>query len=268
MSPYESAGPALLALTQFRQGDAIVLRSGSEFGLIDTGADPDALMACLRRLGIRHLALLVLTHYDADHVGAAPAVSAMVGTALVGLPDEGDASAARLLGDLREHHADIHVATRGDSGSLGALRWRVIWPDRAQSGTTTSNEASIALEIAGKGVRMAFLGDLDRKAQDALIADGDARRADVVKVAHHGSADQSGRLYGLIRPQLALISSGEGNGYGHPRGTALDLLRSAGAQLARTDLEGTVLVALREGQLAVWAERSASVEALWTPAQR
>jgi competence protein ComEC len=115
---------------------------------------------------------------------------------------------------------------------------------------------------------MLFLADLDEKAQDAVIADGGLPAVDIVKVAHHGSADQSDRLYGLVHARLGLISSGLGNSYGHPTANALRLLRAAGTQVARTDLEGTVLVTAHDGALALWTQKKATAAALWAPARR
>ncbi|HEY0247487.1 MAG TPA: ComEC/Rec2 family competence protein [Gryllotalpicola sp.] len=271
------AGPAIAAraamprdwvvgLCDVGQGDAIVLRAHDAYGLIDTGPEPKALAACLRELGIRRVALLVLTHYDLDHVGGLDAVAGRTQTALVGHPD--DAGAQRRLAALTSHGVEVHVANRGDQGTLGTLRWQVLWPDDAHPGMTTSNEGGVTLQVDGGGIRMLFLADLDAKAQDALLSDGGIGPVDVVKVAHHGSADQSDRLYGVLHARLGLISSGLGNDYGHPTAKALRLLRAAGTQPARTDLEGTVLVTARGGTLGLWTRTRATDAALWTPAER
>ncbi|WP_022880966.1 ComEC/Rec2 family competence protein [Gryllotalpicola ginsengisoli] len=270
------AGPAIAAragmpddwvvgLCDVGQGDAIVLHSGSAYGLIDTGPDPDPLTACLKRLGIGHLDLLVLTHYDQDHVGGLEAVAGETATALVGHPD--DASALARLELLQQGGAAVHLAERGDTGTLGALHWSVLWPDEAHPEMATSNEGGVTLLVDRGGPRMLFLADLDAEAQDAVIDDGGLGPVDIVKVAHHGSAEQSSRIYGLVRARLGLISCGAGNDYGHPRAQALELLRAAGTQVARTDLEGTVLVTDRGGELGLWTTKRASESALWTPAQ-
>ena len=258
----------VVGLCDIGQGDAIVLHSGSSYGLIDAGPDPKPLAACMRQLGIHHLALLVLTHYDADHVTGLDAVVGMTGTAVIGTPPEGDQAAERRVDQLRQHGVPIHFGTRGDSGSLGALRWQVLWPDSAHPDMSTSNEGGVTLEVDGDGIRMLFLADLDEKAQDAMLSDGPLPQVDVVKVAHHGSADQSDRLYGLIHAKLGLISCGAGNDYGHPTAKLLGLLRAAGTEPARTDLEGTLLVTADHGSLALWTQKKATDAALWTPAKR
>ena len=273
------AGPAVAArvamprdwvvgLCDIGQGDAIVLHDGASYGLIDTGPEPKSLAACMRQLGIRHLDLLVLTHYDADHVGGLDAVADMVGTAVIGTPPKGDAAAERRIEELHQHGVPTHFGQRGDEGSLGGLRWQVLWPDGAHPDMSTSNEGGVTLEIEGHGIRMLFLADLDEKAQDAILADGALPRIDVVKVAHHGSADQSTRLYGLIHARLGLISCGLDNSYGHPTAKLLGLLHAAGTLPARTDLEGTVLVTAHDGALALWTQKKVADAALWTPARR
>ena len=271
------AGPAVAAragmprdwvvgMCDIGQGDAVVLHDGSSYGLIDTGPDPKALASCLAGLGIRRLALLVLTHYDADHVGGLDAVAGRADVALVGTPPPGDASAEHRIDELRQHGVPVHLAARGDTGSLGGLRWQVLWPDGAHPDMATSNEGGVTLLVGRARLRMLFLADLDEKAQDAVLADGGLPAVDIVKVAHHGSADQSDRLYGLVHARLGLISCGLGNDYGHPTANALRLLRAAGTQIARTDLEGTVLVTSRGGELALWTQKKATDAALWTPA--
>ncbi|GAA4156201.1 ComEC/Rec2 family competence protein [Gryllotalpicola daejeonensis] len=273
------AGPAIAAraamprdwvigLCDIGQGDAIVLHSDTSYALIDTGPDPKPLADCMRELGIHHLALLVLTHYDSDHVGGLDAVVGMTGAAVIGTPPTGDAAAEHRVEELRTHHVPIRFGTRGDQGALGELRWQVLWPDGAHPDMSTSNEGGVALEIEGAGVRMLTLADLDEKAQDAMLSDGGLPSVDIVKVAHHGSADQSEKLYGLVHARLGLISCGAGNTYGHPTAKALQLLRAAGTQVARTDLEGTLLVTSHRGALALWSQKRTTATALWTPARR
>ena len=76
----------------------------------------------------------------------------------------------------------------------------------------------------------------------------------VVKVAHHGSADQEPRLYEAVGAAVGLISVGEGNDYGHPRREALAMLGTA--RVLRTDESGRILLGVREEGLMVWTERS------------
>ena len=256
----------IVGMCDVGQGDAIVLHDGREYGLIDTGPSDERLTACLHRLHIGRLGLLVLTHYDLDHVGALGAVAGMTQLAVVG-PGR-DAGDARDIARLRTAGAEVHVGRRGDQGVLGGLRWTVLWPDASHPELDTSNERGIALQVEGRGTTMLFLADLDERAQDAMLSLGAPPALDVMKVAHHGTSDTSERLDEVTHPRLGLISCGAGNSYGHPAARALELLRASGAQIARTDLQGLVLVTARDGDLGLWTEKQATDRALWTPARR
>lgn len=235
------------------QGDALLVRSSGKVALIDTGPDPEALSVCLRELGIGHIDLLAITHYDLDHVGGLEAVRGRVSTVLYGpIGDRRDAAALTGWGE------DVRLieAFAGQRGTLGAASWRVLWPERDSAVFPAGNDASIVMEFAGGGVpRSLFLGDLSATAQRMLVASGAVRgEYPVVKVAHHGSADQDPGLYETVRPAVALFSAGAGNDYGHPRDETLALLEVAGAAVLRTDLQGRILLARERGELSVWLE--------------
>jgi competence protein ComEC len=119
----------------------------------------------------------------------------------------------------------------------------------------------------GEGITSLFLGDLGRDAQNAMMAATTLGQFDVVKVAHHGSADQSETLYQRMHARLGLISVGAGNRYGHPRDSLLAILERAGTKVARTDREGMIMVSVdhsSRGSLRVWSEHpdSASSESV------
>jgi competence protein ComEC len=79
---------------------------------------------------------------------------------------------------------------------------------------------------------------------------------DVVKVAHHGSADQSPRLYAALGASVGIISVGADNGYGHPTRRLLDILASVGTEAVRTDLQGLAVIAPAPGgALTLWTEK-------------
>ncbi|QKS16624.1 ComEC/Rec2 family competence protein [Curtobacterium sp. Csp2] len=245
-----------VAMCDVGQGDAVLVRApDGPIALVDTGDDEPRLLACLDLLGVERVALLVLTHFDRDHVGALPAVAGLVDRALVG--PVGRAEDARVVEDLRR--ADVRVGTADDTteGTLGALGWRVVWPPSGS--IEAGNDASVMLATtAGNGcgtcVSGVFLGDLGERAQRRLRPHLDVH-PDVVKVAHHGSADQDPGLYRQLAAPVGLIGVGADNTYGHPTQRTLDLLRAAGTTAFRTDVQGTVVVSRdRSGALRVWTE--------------
>ncbi|PPI54126.1 ComEC/Rec2 family competence protein [Rathayibacter toxicus] len=243
-----------VAMCDVGQGDALLLRGDYGVVLVDTGPVPARLDACLRLLRIDQIALLVLTHYDLDHVGGLDAALGRVETALVGpaagADDERDRRALTAAG------TQVQEASRGDAGSLGSLHWSVIWPE---SGTALrGNEASVTLRVDigpdGRGgpLSIALLGDLGAEEQ-GRIARLPCGRVHIVKVAHHGSADQAPALYDSLAATIGLISVGAGNDYGHPKASLLSLLAARGVEAVRSDLEGTVVLASRNDQLVIWS---------------
>lgn len=247
-----------IAMCDVGQGDAAVVRSHGMVAVVDAGPEPEALTVCLAALGIGRVDLLVLSHFDRDHVGG---VAALVGRTAVVLAGPADADAARrVLDPLESGGARIERVARGDAGMLGDLVWRVLWPgpDASEPG----NAASVVVRFdplgdaaAAGAVSSVFLGDLGESEQAAMLRAGPVGSADVVKVAHHGSADQSATLYGMVRAPVALIGVGAENGYGHPTDRLLEVLERNGSQLGRTDLDGMLLVARSDGSLTLWRER-------------
>jgi len=243
-----------IAACDIGQGDAVFLRSAGTIALIDTGPDPTVLARCLALLDIARIDLLVLTHWDADHVGGAEAVVGRVDTVIHG-PLDGERS-DRVLGPLTRGGAKAVEVVAGQHGELGDARWRVLWP---KPHAAPGNDASVVLDVDAPGYRAVLLGDLGEEAQDRLLRSTDVGRVDVVKVAHHGSADQSEALYRELGATVGVIGVGADNGYGHPTDRLLDLLATIGTIAVRTDRSGTsLLTADGDGGFRLWSEHAAA----------
>jgi competence protein ComEC len=236
------------------QGDAVALRSDAATALIDTGRDIPKLEHCLSVLGIARIQLLVLTHYDQDHVGAVKALYGKVDTAIVGPPE--DVRGDDIVRELSQGGAHVVHGIQGLQGSLGAASWKVLWPAPGNPRMQSGNPGSVTLYVQQPGLSSLFLGDLGEEAQQALSQSTALPHVDLVKVAHHGSADQSPTLYEQIQARLDLVSVGQGNSYGHPTSKTLDLLSRLGGIILRTDRAGMVAVSVRGGELSVWSERA------------
>lgn len=238
------------------QGDAVLLRSDGAVALIDTGADVGLLEDCLARAGVDRIDLLVLTHFDLDHVGAVEVVRGRVDTVVHGPP--GEAADERMIQDLVRSGARAVRGTAGTSGVLGLARWTILWPNAGRTPFEPGNDLSLVLDVerTDDGMpRGLYLGDLSAVAQRALRATGRVHGAfDVVKVAHHGSADQDPAFYRAVDASVALIGVGADNDYGHPRAEILDQFTAAGTTIVRSDIDGLGLVRLATDGLVVWRE--------------
>lgn len=250
-----------IAACDIGQGDAVLVRSNGEVALIDTGPDPVLLTRCLRELAITRIQLLVLTHYDLDHVGGTAAVLGLVDKVLVG--PISDAQDTRLRESLTASGAELQEVSQGLSGRLGDLAWRVLWPPKRLGGVQPGNDASVTMVFEGVGacpggcLSSIFLGDLGDEPQARAMAANRVRPVDLVKVAHHGSADQNARMYQRLQATVGLIGVGIDNSYGHPTATLLGILSVVGTVAERTDLQGMILLSPGEdAAVRVWSERA------------
>jgi competence protein ComEC len=259
-----------IAVCDVGQGDAVLVRSLGQVALVDTGRDPRLLLACLDSLGIARIDLLVLTHWDMDHVGGTSAVFGRVTRAMIG-PSDGS-PAAVIGGQLADSGASVGQVAKGLTGRLGELGWEVLWPRAHLGSVQPGNDASVTVRFSGVGdcsrgcLSAIFLGDLGNRPQALMMAANRIGHVDVVKVAHHGSADQNPGLYAALRASVGVIGVGLANGYGHPTDTLLRILAHEGTLATRTDLEGMTLLSPRgDGSVSVWTEHPLPAGAQPTP---
>jgi competence protein ComEC len=241
-----------IAVCDVGQGDALIIKSDNAIAAIDVGRRPAMMSHCMSTLGISHLDLLVLTHFDKDHVGGLAAVVGKVDYVISGPPENEEDEG--LLSDLRSHGADVERGKRGMSGTLGSAGWNILWPDTGRSDMQMGNPGSVTLEVNFPGFSSVFLGDLGEDSERALLSTGEIGPIDVVKVAHHGSADQYAGLYEQLHPKISLLSVGTENDYGHPRLQTLELLEKVGSTTPRTDFDGLILISQVGNGLSVWTE--------------
>ncbi|HSS72327.1 MAG TPA: ComEC/Rec2 family competence protein, partial [Gaiellaceae bacterium] len=237
------------------QGDSILLQVPEGAVLVDQGPPEADVARQLRGLGVRHLAAIVLTHPERDHVGGAEDILRRLAVDRVldpRLAVTGPFERAALA-QAADRGVPVVETRAGDGFRLGRLRLRVLWPDSA--GTASENPNRIAI------VLLASYGEVDALLTADAETDVTARllssRIEILKVAHHGSADP-----GLpdelreLRPAVAVISCGLDNEYGHPTPSTLAALRdSPGLSLYRTDEDGRVVLESDGRRISVRSER-------------
>ena len=238
------------------QGDALVIKSLGRVAVVDVGKDEERIDGCLTELGVTTIDLLVLTHFDFDHVGGLTGAlgGRVVSHAIVsGFPDDRPATKSS-LDQLKEIGAQVIIAEPTISGSLGEFGWRVLAPTKTASEAKDSNDASVTMVFRSPRIDLVLLGDLGAEGQERVSRSlmqviASSIKPLILKVSHHGSNDQSASFHEQLKPDLALISVGAENGYGHPGKQALQILGSVGAQVLRTDLLGAIAISSAGGEL-------------------
>jgi competence protein ComEC len=229
--------------------------------VVDTGppggaSGPAPVVGRLRRLGVRRLDAIVLTHDSLDHVGGAIDVMERLPVgALLHPPDPVDGwepAAARVIARARGRGIPVGVIRAGTRLRAGEWAVRVLSPPGPRPVGADPNPWSL-IALASAGPLTALLtADAESDALSRVVIG----RVDVLKVSHHGSEDTGlARELTYLRPRVALISAGRGNRFRHPRPETLATLAAAGVATWRTDLAGDVTVVGPAGALAVAGDR-------------
>ena len=221
------------------QGEATLLRPADGAPVLVDAGPPDADVAGqLDALGVDRLAALAISHPQLDHEGGAAAVLARIPTGRLAFARVG----APTLGAARRSGARPLRIAAGDSIGSGSLHLRALWPSaaalRARAPGSDANLTSLVLLARFHGFELLLPGDAE--AESAPLDPGPI---EALEVSHHGSADAGlEALLDRSTPQLAVVSVGAGNPYGHPTAPTLATLAAHGVRVLRTDEDGAVSI--------------------------
>lgn len=251
--PATDAGSALtLDFLDVGQGDGAAIRTpGGHWLLVDAGpllgtndAGRRVVAPFLARHGVRRLAALIVSHAHADHVGGAATVIRRIHTDAVLEPGElyADPAYTGFLDAVAETGVPWRTGREGATFELDGVRFTLLHPDTTWAEWHADlNEDSIVLRVEYGAFTALFAGDAGLNAEARMA--GHVGRVDLLKVGHHGSRGASGDPWLTeLAPRVAIVSVGAHNRYGHPSAEALDRLRRHGAEVWRTDRDGTITV--------------------------
>jgi competence protein ComEC len=263
---FESDRALTVTMFDVGQGEAILVRTpdgrrllvdagGAPFGggSFDIGAR--VLAPALWARQIRSLDVLVLTHGDPDHTGGAAAIledfTPRAFWEGIAVPAHEPSRALRDRAVARR--IPIHVARSGESFPAGAAAIRVLHPPEPDwERQRIRNDDSIVLEIVHGDVAVLLTGDISAGIERAIVPRLTQAPVRVLKVAHHGSrSSTSAALLDAWQPQIAIVSAGRGNTFGHPAAEVLTRLEAIGATVLRTDRHGEITI-VSDGRQVRW----------------
>lgn len=196
--------------------------------------------------GLDHVDYLLATHADADHIDGLNDVARnfAVRAALVARTPGNDEEYARFAKTLADENIPLRVVAAGDVLRFGAVTAKVLWPLAAEDPNRPSrNNDSIVLRLQFGERAILLTGDLEMAGESGLLRSGEDLRADVVKVAHHGSKTSSTAMFiAATQPRLAVISVGQTSVFGHPHKEVVERWKAGGAQVLTTGNSGTITV--------------------------
>jgi len=242
-----SAGPLYSQTLKLRfldvgQGDAaLIITPEGKRVLVDAGPGAWPVVAYLQSNGYDTLDLVIASHNHADHIGG---MASVLSTTLVryyldnGVPHP-TATYQRTIQALEASGAQYLQAT-ARTITVGSASLRVLPPPSEQ---VSQNNGSVGILLEYGHFRVLFTGDSERYELEYWLQHDSVPQVQILKVAHHGSWNgTTGAWVTRTRPQVAVISVGAHNQYGHPATEVLTLWTSVGARIYRTDRDGTVMI--------------------------
>ncbi|MEN6348535.1 MAG: DNA internalization-related competence protein ComEC/Rec2 [Syntrophomonas sp.] len=235
------------------QGDSILLKSpAGKFILVDGGGSElydvgsGKVLPYLHRRGIRKLDLVINTHPDTDHLQGIEKVVEEMDVGVIAIPCS--------LKDSEKYVGLKRTAQRKSTGFVTlkkgqtirlekGMNIKVLYPDGKAFSGDQFNDQSLVLRVDFDKFSMLLTGDVGSDVLQTLVKDMRARNVTVLKIPHHGS---KGSLwpdfYEKARPQIAVISVGANNIFGHPHSSVLKALQERGIRILRTDTNGAIVI--------------------------
>jgi len=242
------------------QGDCTIIQSEGKTLVIDTGLPEarKALAAELQALGVQRIDTLFLTHPHEDHDGSFGflADSYPIGTLYMPEYADDEEDYGDLLRRITGAGTQIRYPTVGDQFMVGDATATVLSAADPAQYPDDKNLWSIVTKIVDGNTSAVIMGDAEDINEYAMIDAGLDLDADILRVGHHGSrTSTSGAFLDAVTPDIAVISCGANNSYGHPHQETLDALWERSIVTYRTDLDGTITVSIDDAGYKITTEK-------------
>jgi competence protein ComEC len=237
------------------QGDSILIRTPSGKTMLVDGGERNAgneVVGVLREEGIKRINVMVSTHPHADHI--AGLIRVLQKLPVDAVYDSAKPYSSKTYEDyltlIYDKDIPFHAARAGDEIYLDEpVKVSVLWPPQTDAGDPfhieklSVNDASVMLYISFGDSTLLLAGDAETKVEEELIRQGRVREAQVLKIAHHGSATSSSRAFlNVVKPEVVVICVGADNTYGYPHRETVKSLTEVGCEILRTDIHGTIVL--------------------------
>lgn len=230
------------------QGQSVLIRWEQGLALVDCGGDGrdnagDVAADFLQAKGYGRLDLLVLTHCHADHANGIPQLLRRIEVGLLTLPDGEEESPLirEILETARARGTEVRLIREDSRTELGTGNSLTLFAPLGRG--TGTNELGLTVLASAGDFDVLITGDMDGGTEKLLLNHADLPDVELLVAGHHGGADSTTpELLAAVRPELAVLSVGAHNPYGHPAADTLLRLDEAGAEIYRTDLHGGITV--------------------------
>lgn len=222
------------------QGDSILITNNNKTMLIDASTNEmgSRVVKYLNDLGIKKIDYLVGTHPHEDHIGGLDNVIKNFDIGTIYMPNVVATTKTfeEVIDAISAKKLKVTSPKTGDKFTVGNTECEVM---SIRNDKDDYNNCSIVIKMDFNNVSYLFTGD----AEESVESSRKWPHIDVLKVGHHGSNTSSSKKFlEQIKPEVALISVGQGNTYGHPTQATLKRLSNIGAKIYRTDENGTILL--------------------------
>lgn len=262
----DSNANATISFLDVGQGDSILIQAEGKTVLIDGGErdQGSVVLDDLKQYGVTTIDYLIASHPHSDHIGGlidvldtAAAASDLTVSAVI-LPEIPDADVPTtrtyeaFLDGIDDNNITPTFLSEQETLTLGTHTTLQLIPPPAGNSYTSLNDYSLAAYLDCGGKTFLFTGDAEKDEEADWLENGALRgiHADVFKAGHHGSRTSSSEnLLEQIKPTYVVISCGTDNSYGHPHEEALDRFQAYCDKVYRTDMDGTVICKVENGEL-------------------